>query len=191
MLKRAGAIALALGVVLLSACGPKAPTPTVHESMTDVMSPQAQIIWDTTSRAFNDKGDGLEASKISETDWTALAKAGQLLRDRAQVLAKARHVVAAAPGMAIMGEQAAGAPSTLGHAWDAASGKKVQAMIDTNPALFAQHARDLAQAGDTLVKAAGAKDIHALYDMSSGLDEVCDGCHVKFWGTDEPPPFPR
>jgi hypothetical protein len=21
------------------------------------------------------------------------------------------------------------------------------------------------------------------------MDAVCDGCHEKFWGTDEPPPF--
>ena len=112
------------------------------------------------------------------------------MRDRAEVLAKAPHVTVVGARETIMGQAAAGAPSPLGHEWDAASPGQVQAWIDAKPALFAEHARTLAKAGDDVVKASQAKDARALYAVSSNLDEVCDGCHKPFWGTDEPPPFP-
>ncbi len=191
MLNRVGVIAVASCVLLLAGCGPKTPTPTVNASMTEVMAPNTQTIWDISSRAFNAKGDGLDPSKISSADWAQLGAAGRALRDRAQVLANASHVTAAAPNEHIMGADAAGAPSKIGHEWDAANAKRVQAMIDANPALFAERARVLAEAGDAIVKAAPTRDVSKLYEVSSGMDEVCDGCHQKFWGTDEPPPFPR
>jgi hypothetical protein len=166
-------------------------TPTINASMTKVMSVHAQTIWDITSRAFNARGDGLVASKISARDWAQLAEAGQQLKDRALLLAAARQVTVAGPGETILGADAAGQPARIGHAWDALSAGQVQTRIDGNPAFFSQHARTLAQAGDTVVKASRIKDVRMLYGVSSGLDEVCDGCHQKVWGTDEPPPFPK
>jgi len=90
----------------------------------------------------------------------------------------------------IMGEDAA-PPGATKKTWDAASPKQIQALIDANPALFAQKARVLEQAGDSMVKAADTKDVQTLYAVSSDLDEVCDGCHKPFWGTDEPPPVSK
>jgi hypothetical protein len=191
MLKSAGAALVALGLVLLAGCGPKsgAATPTVNESMTKIMQPEAQVIWDITSKAFNFKGDGLDPTKVTPTDWSLLEQAGQKMKDRGAILATAKHVVVAAPGAAIMGAYAA-PPGDIKTTWDAASAKQIQALIDANPGLFAQRAKILSDTGDTLMKAAGSKDINTLYQVSADLDEVCDGCHQKFWGTDEPPPFP-
>ena len=191
MFREISVAAVALGVLLAAGCSPKPPTPTVNSSMTQVMAPQTQTIWDITSHAFNAKGDGLDAARISPADWAKLGEAGRQLRDRALLLANAPHVTAAGPGETIMGADAAGAPANIGHTWDAASAKQVQAMIDANPKLFAQRARILADAGDTVFKAAKAKDVGPLYRVSSGMDEVCDACHQKFWGTDEPPPYPK
>ena len=188
MLKRVGVAVLVLGVLLAAGCS---KTPTVNASMTKVMSTNTQTIWDISSAAFNANGDGLEESKISAADWAKLEDAGAKLRDRALILARARHVKAAAKGETIMGEDAAGAPSPIGHEWDAASAKRVQDMIDANPALFSQRAMILADAADTVVQAAKARDAEAIYQVSANMDEVCDGCHQKFWGTDEPPPFPK
>jgi hypothetical protein len=186
MFKRAGVIVLASGVLLAAGCSPR--TPTVNESMTTVMQPNAQIIWDTTSHAFNEKGDGLDASKLSPADWIRLAQASRRMRDRARLLAEAPHVTAATPGEAIMG----GAASHVGvkQTWDAASAAQVQGLIDADRAGFAKHASALAGAMDALLKAAHARDAATVYAVSSDLDEKCDGCHKPFWGTDEPPPFP-
>ena len=188
MLKKVGAALLASGV-LLSGCGPKPPT--VNASMTQVVAPQAQTIWDITNAALTAKGDTLDPAKISPAEWVKLENAGRTLQERALVLAKAKHVTVVAPGETIMGEDASGAPSKMGHTWDAATSKQVQAFINANPVLFAQRAQILADNAEIVMKAAKAKDVGPLYKVSSGLDEVCDGCHEKFWGTDEAPPFPR
>ena len=191
MLNRVGVAVLAMTTLLAAGCSPKGPTPTINASMTQVIAPQTQTIWDITNRAINAKGDGLEASKISDADWVKLEKAALKLGARAHVLADAAHVTSAAPGETIMGQDAVGAPSPIGHTWDAADAKRVQAFIDAKPALFAKRAGILAQSADTIVWAARAKDSKALYREASGMDEVCDGCHQPFWGTDENPPFPK
>lgn len=191
MLKTAGAIALAGGLALLAGCGPRTPPPTINASMTQVMAPNAQTVWDTTSRAFNARGDGLDSAKLTAADWAQLEKAGQAMQARALVMAMPGHVTVAGPRETIMGAEAAQGPSKVGTAWDAASAKEIQARIDADPALFSERAKILAQAGEAILTASRTRDAKKLYDVSSNLDEVCDGCHAKFWGTDEPPPFPK
>ena len=189
MLKLAGWMAMAAGLLLAVGCS-KAPTPTINQSMTQIMQPEAQTVWDIASRSFNDKGDGLVAAKIPPTDWIKLAKAGRRLRDRAKIIADASpNVPVRSADEKIMGEQAAHAG--VRQTWDAASPKQIKAYIDANPAFFAQRARVLEQAGADLLAAAHSHDIATVYRVSSNMDEVCDGCHQKFWGTDDPPPFPH
>lgn len=187
MLKKLAPAAGVLTVVALAAgIASSASMPTVNDSMTHVMSVHAQTIWDISSKAFNDKGDGLVAKKLTANDWKKLAEAGRQLRERATLLAKADHVVVAARGEHILGEEAA-----HGGPHDAASAKQIQAMIDHDPKQFVKRAMTLAEAGAALEKAAKARDVRGVYKVSSNLDEVCDGCHEPFWGTDEPPAVPK
>lgn len=176
---------------LLGGCRSKPDVPTLSASMRGVMEPQMQAVWDISSKAYNDVGDGLEARKISAADWTVVGKAGEAMRARALLLADVGRVKVAADGEPILGSQAAGQKGAIGKAWDAVSARQVQSRIDANPALFARHAHELASQAADLVKAASVRDTALLYKVSSGMDEVCDGCHEPFWGTDEPPPFPK
>jgi cytochrome c556 len=190
MLKRLGGLAPAFGVLtvvaLAAGIASSATMPTVNDSMTHVMSVHAQTIWDISSAAFNEKGDGLVAKKITPSGWKKLAEAGRRLRERASLLAKAERVIVAARDEHILGEEAA-----HGGPHDAASVKQIQAMIDHDPKQFVKRAMTLAEAGEALEKAAKARDVRGVYKVSSNLDEVCDGCHEPFWGTDEPPAVPK
>ena len=186
MSKTAAILALASCALLGAGCA-RQKTPTVNNSMTHIMQPQAQTIWDISSRAFNGNGDGLDPTLIKPAEWVKLAKAGRQMRDRGLLLANEPHVQVVSVGETIMGE-------TSSHGgergeWDAASPHQVQAYIDANPKLFAERARVVAKAGQDLLDAAHRHDAKGVYAVSSNLDEVCDGCHEKFWGTDEPPPF--
>lgn len=201
MLKTMGAVVLAAAVLTAAGYGagiaktaPKpakaAPAvPTVNNSMTQVMTVQAQTIWDISSKAFNAKGDGLVASKLTANDWKQVGEAGRLMKERAKLLATAKRVIVAGPGEHILGEEA----STGGvkKTWDAANAKQIQALIDAQPKKFAEHAWTLVRTGESLEKAAKTRDVKTLYRVSADLDEVCDGCHQPFWGTDEPPPAPK
>ena len=187
MFKRVAVLAMVSVAVLLAAGCAKQKTPTVNDSMTKVMQPEAQTIWDISSRAFNAKGDGLDPALFKPTDWVKLAKAGRKLRDRAHLLANEPDVRVTTFGETIMGENSS--HSGVRGEWDAASPTQVKAYIDANPKLFAEKARVLEKAGQDLLTAAHSYDAKGVYAVSSNLDEVCDGCHEKFWGTDEPPPF--
>jgi hypothetical protein len=190
MLKNLNALAPAAGVVavvaLAAGIASSATLPTVNDSMTHVMSVHAQTIWDISSAAFNAKGDGLVASKISASQWKQLGEAGRQLKERAILMAKADRMIVAVPGEHILGEEAA-----HGGPHDAASVKQIQAFIDHDPKQFKKRAMTLAQAGEDLEKAVKARDARGVYKVSSNLDDVCDGCHEPFWGTDMPPPVPK
>jgi len=177
MLKKA-ALAFAVCGALLAGCGPKAPAPTVHASMTQVIAPQAQTIWDITNRAYNDQGDGLDPKKISAGDWTRLETAGHQIRDGILVLAREKKRVAAEPGVKIEGEEDPAEPGA----------KQVQTYLDADPKGFAEHAKALAAAADTVAKAAHAKDAGPVFAVAGRLDSVCDGCHSRFWDPESPQP---
>lgn len=194
MPKTRSGIMMAMAVLLLGGCGrqeQQAAAPTINSSMTDVMEPTAQAIWDIMSHAYNAAGDGLDSTRISDADWTAIRTASRKLQARAEMIALADHLIVAADDQPILGSQAAGTQGDIGAAWDAVSARQVQARIDARPALFAQKARALADMADRIGRAADAKNARLFYAATSDLDEVCDGCHEPFWGTDEPPPFPQ
>ena len=200
MLKDNAPTLLIAGLLLLGGCDRNAgaaqaadipPTPTINASMTQVISVHGQTIWDISSNAFNARGDGLVESKVSAKDWARIAEAGRQLQGRASLLAQARRITVSGPDETILGADAALQKGAIGHAWDAASAQQIQARIDANRTLFNRRAQVLAQAGNDLVKASRTRDIKTLYRVSSGMDDVCDGCHKPFWGTDDPPPFPK
>jgi len=175
----------------LSGCAKKEAAPTINASMTDVMEPKAEVIWDTVSKAYNEIGDGLTADKLNADDWKAIAAASSALKTRAEILAKTDHIVVANANEPILGSQAVGIKGQIGPAWDAVNAQTVQSRIDARPDLFKEKARVLIDAADAILRASQTKDVALLYKVASDMDEVCDGCHEPFWGTDEPPAPPR
>lgn len=178
-------------LLLLGGCSKKEAAPTINSSMTAVMQPKAEIIWDTVSKAYNDVGDGLVAAKLSDADWKAMSDAAAQIRDRANQIADDKHNVVASESETIMGANAVGTNSAAGPDWRAVGAKEIQSRIDAKPDLFAQKARDLAANMDLIFRATNAKDVTELYKATARVDEVCDSCHEPFWGTDEPPPYPK
>ena len=185
------------GIIILAAatalygCTRKEETPTINAMMTGVMEPKMEKIWGVASKAYNDVGDGLVAAKISDADWKDVGENSRLIKERAEIMASAQHIVVASANEPIMGSQAVGTKSTSGPAWDPVNAATVQARIDAKPDLFRQKAKVLVDAADAILRASQTKDVALFYKAASGMDEVCDGCHEPFWGTDEAPPFPK
>jgi hypothetical protein len=194
---RASGIILVAAALTLGACQKKAEVAaaaphTINDSMAQVMEPNAEAIWDTMSKAYNDKGDALDAAKLSEEDWKKIAASSTLMKDRAQELIDhVKDIKVTANGVPIMGEQAVGNVGPAGKDWDAVNAGTIQGRIAAKPDLFVEKARILRDAADKLNRAATTKDVALLYTVGSEMDEVCDGCHEPFWGTDQPPPFPK
>ena len=192
MLKARIGATIAVTMLLLAGCSKKEATPTINNSMTSVMQPKAVVIWDTVSKAYNDNGDGLVAAKLSDADWKAMNEAAAEIKARAEMFANdPKHLTVAAESETIMGADAVGTNSAAGPEWRAVGAKEIQSRIDARPDLFAEKARALIETMDGVYKATNAKDVAALYKVTANIDEVCDGCHEPFWGTDEPPPYPK
>lgn len=164
---------LLLGGPLLWVCayaaGP-ATAPDLHQLMKNVVALQAQVIWDVGNQAQDDQGNP-DASKLKAAGWSRIVSAGQQVKQAAQMLAEAQHVVVAAAGQKLQGE---GGPGTFGA-------KQVQTAIDANPKEFRAAAQALAISMDQIVAVAQAKDVVKLFDVSGELDEVCEACHARFW----------
>jgi hypothetical protein len=195
---RASEAVLAAALLILAGCQKRSEETaatavhTINDTMAQVMEPKAEVIWGMMSNAYNDKGDALDASKLSEDDWKQIGDASALMNARAQELIDhVEDIQVTANGIPIMGEQAVGQVGPAGNDWDAVNSSTIQGRIKAKPALFVEKARVLLDATDKLRRAAATKDVAVLYAVGSGMDEVCDGCHAPFWGTDEPPPFPK
>lgn len=149
---------------------PAPAAPNLHELMKKIVAVQAQAIWDVGNQAQDDKGNP-DPSKLKPADWSRVVSAGTQMKQVAQALAAAGHVMAAGPGQKIDGE---GGP-------DAPTAKQVQGFIDANPQVFRAFAQALSVSMDQIVAAAQAKNAAKLFDVSGNLDQICEDCHVKFW----------
>jgi hypothetical protein len=163
---------LAGSLIFASAyAGSPAAAPNLHALMKNVVAVQAQVIWDVGNHALDADGNA-DASKVKAADWTRLLSAGGKVKQVAQTLAQADHVMAAAPGQKVADEGTT--PGALGA-------KEVQNAIDANPKVFRAFAQALAVSMDQIVTAAQAKDAPKLFDVSGRLDQVCEDCHKQFW----------
>lgn len=155
-----------------------APAANLHDLMKNVVAVQTQVIWDVGNNAQDDKGNP-DATKLKPADWSKAAAAAGKVKEAAQTLANAAHVMAAAPGQKIDGEGTT--PGAFGA-------KQVQKAIDANPKVFKAFAQQLTASMDEIVAAAKVKDAAKLFDVSGRLDQECEGCHTQFWYPDEKAP---
>jgi len=190
---RASGIVLMAALVLTGCQQAEKKAPhTINETMALVMEPNAEAIWGMMSKAYNDKGDALDPAKLSDDDWKKIGDSSALMNERAQELIDhAKDIEVTTNGVPIMGQQAVGQVGPAGKEWDAVNAKTIEGRIRANPDQFVTKARVLLDATAKLKQAAANKNIAVLYAVGSEMDEVCDGCHEPFWGTDEPPPFPK
>jgi hypothetical protein len=61
------------------------------------------------------------------------------------------------------------------------SAEQSQNLIDANRNSFASFASGLRVVGEQMLKAIDAKNPEDLMEAGAALDEVCEGCHLKFW----------
>jgi cytochrome c556 len=163
-------------LVLASVHGAEsAAPPNLHDLMKNVVAVQTQVIWDVGNNAQDDKGNP-DPRKMTAANWAKAGDAAAKVKDALQSLAKAPHVMAAAPGQKIDGE--GGSPGAYGA-------KEVQKAIDANPKVLQAFATQLSGSMDELLAAVKNKDTQKFFDVSGRLDQECEGCHQQFWYPDE------
>lgn len=163
----------ALTIALTGAGKPTAAAPNLHELMKDVAA-QAQIIWDIGNRTMDADGNP-DPAKVAEADWRQVLSASGKVRDAAKTLAEAKHIVGAAAGQKIQGEEN---PGSFGA-------RQVEQAIAANPQAFSAFARQLAASMDEIAQAARRHEAAKAFEVAGQLDQVCEQCHLVFWYPEE------
>lgn len=186
-MNRALAAPSLLACAALAACQPSAPPPaaapqaaapaTVFETMVQTFTPEAGRVWELAGSLYADSGE-LDASQLTDEQWQQFTAAATRLRDVATALAQAPALRVAPPGVKIQNEGTSGVPGAT----------EVQALLDADPEGFRQEARLAAVVASDAIAAAAARDAARADEASNRLNDVCTGCHTRFWYPEELPP---
>jgi hypothetical protein len=141
----------------------------VQDIMAFEIDPAADALWESVSIESTRTGT-VQKQPHTDEEWKVarghaitLAEAANLLMmDGRRVAAEGRKL------------EDTGTPGNL-------SAEESQKLIDTDHETFVGFSVSLHDVGVQMLKAIDAKDATALMDAGAALDQVCEGCHLKFW----------
>jgi hypothetical protein len=182
----AKAVVVIVTSCVFTACGQKAAAPTeaaptpaaaspmkpiagVQDIMADMIDPAADFLWESVSST--ETAAGIEEKQPrTDGEWKAVRRQAIILTESANLLMMdGRHV--AREGKALEDH---GTPGNLTAA-------ESQQAIDANRAQFIAFAQALHDVGATMLKATDDRNPQAMVDAGDTMDQVCEGCHLKFW----------
>jgi len=163
-------LAIAAAVAALSACKKEeaaAAQLDVRATMQGRVNPAMLAIWDVGNNALDDNG-GIDPAKMDDAKWAQVAENADKLAAAGKDISEAGGFIAAAANNSTVGE---------GEITMAA----VQQHIDGNPDGLKQMGAAFADHATRLAAAARGKDFKTAGDLISGMDQVCEGCHLEYW----------
>jgi hypothetical protein len=177
VMRRAVLIAV---VTIATGCGRQEPSPPAQPSpfepsagIQDIMAymidPAADFLWDSVSTTVNEQGTQ-EKQPRTDAEWNEVRRNAIIVAESANLLMiEGRHV--AKEGKQLEDH---GTPGNLTAA-------EAELAIAADRAGYVSFAQALHEVGESMVAAADARDVQALFDAGNTLDQVCEGCHLKFW----------
>lgn len=146
------------------------PVAGISDIMALEVDPSADALWDSVGTVVTAAGTK-ENHPTTDKQWDEL-------RDRAVILTEAANLLlvdgrrVAREGVQKIEDQ--GTPGNL-------SAEQSQQVIDADRKTFEAFAAGLRTVGEQMLKAIDAKNPQDLMEAGAALDEVCEGCHLKFW----------
>lgn len=170
---------------VLAACGQAeppavAPTPSatanpieltagIQDIMLDMIDPSADFLWGSVS--VTETAEGVEEKQPrSDEEWAEVRKHAIILAESANlILMEGRHVVREGKVLADHGT-----PGNL-------TAEQAEEAIAADRAVFEGFGQALREVGVTFLQAAEERDAKKIMDAGEAMDQVCEGCHLKFW----------
>jgi hypothetical protein len=146
------------------------PVAGIADIMAIEIDPSADALWGAVGTVVSKSG--------TKNNRPTTDKQWDELKDRAVMLIEASNLLlldgrrVARDGVQKIEDQ--GTPGNL-------SAEQSQNLIDANRDAFASFATGLRVVGEQMLKAIDAKNPQDLMEAGAALDEVCEGCHLKFW----------
>jgi hypothetical protein len=165
---------LAAALLLLQACAPEdqhgpppfQPSASLQELMQDIVDPSADGVWNSVETIVTREGESTRQPHTAE-EWLEVRRAAVTLSESANLLVIEHRRVGVRPFNA----EASGALDS----------NQIQALIDTQRVAFNGFARALREAALTSLSAIDARDPVRLVSAGGAIDQICEGCHLRFW----------
>jgi len=178
------ALLAVLGSVALAGCQKAAPPANadvqpvspfkVVAGIQDIMAlqidPAADALWESVSTTVTKDGSH-EHKPLTDKDWSRVHGHALMLIEGANLLLMDGRRVAR-EGVRQLEDH--GTPGNL-------TTEEAQAAINANRATFVSFALALRDVGEAMLKATEAKSTDGIMDAGETMDQVCEGCHLKFW----------
>jgi len=166
----------------LGACGKAEPpaaassTPSaikltagIQDIMRDMIDPAADFLWESVS--ITETAEGVEEKQPrTDEEWAEVRKQALILAESANLLLlDGRHV--AREGKQLEDH---GTPGNL-------TAEEAEKAIAADRATFVAFGQALHDVGVQFLEAAEQRSPQRIMDAGETLDQVCEGCHLKFW----------
>jgi hypothetical protein len=148
---------------------PFKPSAGIQDIMAYMIDPAADYLWDSVSTTFNVKGVD-EKQPRTDAEWNEVRRQAIIVAEASNLLMMEGRRVAKE------GKQLEdhGVPGNL-------TAEEAEQAIAADRAGFVSFAQALHDVGESMVAAADARNVQALFDAGNTLDQVCESCHLKFW----------
>lgn len=155
------------------------PVAGVQDIMAFMVDPAADFLWESVSTTVSRQG-AVERQPHTDAEWSEVHRQAIILTEASNLLLMDGRRVAR-EGKSLEDH---GTPGNL-------TAEESQKTVDANRATFEGFARSLREVGMAMLAAAESKNPQAIIDAGDTMDQVCEGCHLKFWYPGQKiPPFP-
>jgi len=166
-------LSLTAAVLVLEACEPRVqqqpplqPSASLQELMQNIIDPSADGVWNSVETVVTQSGESTHQPRIPE-EWMQVRCAAITLAESANLLVIEHRRVGVKPFPA--------------EARGALDSGQIQTLIDNQRAAFDGFAVALREAARTALSAIDARDPVRLVSAGAAIDQICEGCHLKFW----------
>jgi hypothetical protein len=148
---------------------PFKPTASIQEIMASMVDPSADAIWDSVGTTVSAKGSEDRQPRTKE-EWQQLRRnAITLIESTNLLMMQGRRVVAVGGKLADDGLEGV------------FSLTEAQRRLDSQHPVFVQFAGALHDDGEKMLKAIDEKNVSAMVEVGTSMDEICESCHTTFW----------
>lgn len=144
-------------------------TAGIQDLMKDLIDPAADFLWESVSTTETIEGVEEKQPRTDE-EWAEVRKQALILAESANlILMPGRRV--AREGKLLDDH---GTPGNL-------TAEEAEQAIAADRATYEGFGQALHDVGIAFLKAAEERSPQAMLDAGETMDEVCEGCHLKFW----------
>ena len=151
------------------AASPLKPIAGIQDVMAGMIDPAADFLWASVSTTV-ERGKTVEKQPRTDEEWAEVRRQAIVLAEGANlIMMDGRHVVKEGVHL-----EDHGTPGNL-------TAEESEQAIAADRGTYIAFAQALRDVGASMLTAADNRNPQGIIDAGDTMDQVCEGCHLKFW----------